>query len=269
MKRWATLTVLLYLLTLVVLTVPVVLVTFGKWWGYKHSAEISVSDAFAIYQEWAYWVWLAIMGLGQALLLLVPVGIARRRLPARRPLLTPIVTTAFLLANIFLWAVISVCCAIFKEKAFDAFGLLGELAWHDAVYTALAKQLLNSTIVPSVNGLEYIFGVIAAIAMLWLIWAVIFYFFARTDDPDALIKRATRWLLRGSILELLVAVPSHIIVRNRDTCCAPFGTFWGITTGLSIMLLCFGPGVFFLFAERFARLQPNKSPEPTGVSERL
>jgi len=56
-----------------------------------------------------------------------------------------------------------------------------------------------------------------------------------------------------------VAVPSHIIVRRRGDCCAPIGTFWGIVTGISVMLLCFGPGVFFLFVERCQRLQP-KSP---------
>jgi hypothetical protein len=39
--------------------------------------------------------------------------------------------------------------------------------------------------------------------------------------PPRCFKRATRWLLRGSILELLVAVPSHVIVRRRDDCCAP------------------------------------------------
>ena len=82
---------------------------------------------------------------------------------------------------------------------------------------------------------------------------MMFYRYAKDDDPNALVKRSTRWLLRGSILELLVAVPSHIIVRRRDDCCAPMGTFWGITTGISIMLLCFGPGVFFLFAERIRR----------------
>ena len=43
-----------------------------------------------------------------------------------------------------------------------------------------------------------------------------FYRFAKTDDPNTLVKRTTRWLLRGSILELLVAVPSHIIARNRN-----------------------------------------------------
>ena len=93
--------------------------------------------------------------------------------------------------------------------------------------------------------------------VFWSVWAIIFRRATKSDEPDALLKRITRWLLRGSILELLVAVPSHIIVRRREDCCAPAGTFWGIATGVSIMLLCFGPGVFFLFVERFKRLQPK------------
>ena len=104
------------------------------------------------------------------------------------------------------------------------------------------------------------FGAVITVLAFWLVWAVIFRSFAKSDDPDALLKRSTRWLLRGSILELLVAVPSHVIVRRRDDCCAPIGTFWGIATGISVMLLCFGPGVFFLFVERCQRLQP-KSPD--------
>ena len=95
------------------------------------------------------------------------------------------------------------------------------------------------------------------VLIFWLIWTVVFWRFAKSDDPSSLLKRLTRWLLRGSILELLVAVPSHVIVRRRDDCCAPAGTFWGIATGISVMLLCFGPGVFFLFVERFQRLQPK------------
>ena len=59
---------------------------------------------------------------------------------------------------------------------------------------------------------------ILTVVVFWSIWAVIFHRFAKTDEPDALLKRATRWLLRGSILELLIAVPSHVIVRRRDNC---------------------------------------------------
>src|SRR5437868_5708424 len=106
MKRWAALTVLLYLLTLLVLSVPVVVVAFGDWAWLKGSQGISLSEALQLYQQWGYWVWLAVMGLGQALLLLVPVRIAERKLTARRHLLLPILTTGFLLANIFLTAVL-------------------------------------------------------------------------------------------------------------------------------------------------------------------
>jgi hypothetical protein len=93
------------------------------------------------------------------------------------------------------------------------------------------------------------------VGVFWVIWALVFHSFAKSDEPDSLIKRSTRWLLRGSILELLIAVPSHVIVRRRDDCCAPMGTFWGIATGISVMLLCFGPGVYFLFVERFGRFK--------------
>ena len=263
MKRWAFITVLLYLLILVALTVPVLYLAFSKWWWLNKSSDIQLTDAFEVFQEWSYWVWLGLMGFCQALLLFTPVRIAQRRLPARRPLLIPTITTALLLANLFLWGVMAAASAIFKEKAFDVFAYLGEIASYEALSAALSKRIVGTTISASTNNLEYIFGAIAAIAMLWLMWAIIFYFFVKTDDPNSLMKRCTRWLIRGSILELLIAIPSHIIVRNRDTCCAPFGSFWGITTGLSVMILAFGPGVFFLFAERVARLQP-KHPPPSA-----
>jgi hypothetical protein len=102
---------------------------------------------------------------------------------------------------------------------------------------------------------------LVCVTVFWVLWAIIFRRVSRFDDPQSLLRRATRWLLRGSILELLIAIPSHIIVRRREDCCAPYGTFWGIATGISVMLLCFGPGVFFLFVERFRRLQPKRGPK--------
>ena len=50
------------------------------------------------------------------------------------------------------------------------------------------------------------------------------------------------------------------------TAALPLGTFWGIATGISVMLLCFGPGVFFLFVERFKRLQP-KTPAASQLAD--
>jgi len=242
MKRWAALTVLFYIVTLAFLFLPMVLSAFGGW-GSHRGRGLGLDQALAFYQERGFWVWVAIMGLGAALLLIVPVGIATQRPTPRRPLFVPVLVCSFFLANLFFSAVLSTLCVTLRDQAFDFLAFTGELVRIDPTEeTAI---------------LDYMFGTITVIGLLWLIWAVVFYRFARDDNPEALVKRTTRWLLRGSILELLVAVPSHIIVRNRHGCCAPFGTFWGIATGLAIMLLCFGPGVFFLFAERMRRLKPK------------
>jgi hypothetical protein len=56
---------------------------------------------------------------------------------------------------------------------------------------------------------------------------------------------------------LLIAVPTHIVARCRDYCCAGFMTFLGLTMGVSVMLFAFGPALLFLFAERWKRLHPT------------
>ena len=249
MKRWAILTVLLYAVALALLTLPVVLLAFGNWG--KNSDSKGFHDTLELYQNWAYWIWLAVLMAGQALLLLLPIHIAEKRLPARRPLRTPVIVTAFFLANLCLAGLLAGLCAIFLENGFQILNVRGLI---DGLTGALFQ------IQPG-NDADFnwqtVLGGLIPLLVFWLVWAVIFRRATRADEPDALVKRITRWLLRGSILELIVAVPSHVIVRRRDDCCAPVGTFWGIATGISVMLLCFGPGVFFLFAERCRRLQPK------------
>lgn len=248
MKRWAVLTVLLYALALLLLTAPVLLIAFGGW-GIEVK-NFGIKDAIAIYSQWGYWLWLVIMVAGQALLLLLPISLAERRLPARRPLKTPVIVSAFLLANLCFAGIFSILCAVFSDNVFEYFDLF-------AIFHAGANQ--NGQPSGNDSGWGMLATMILTVVIFWLIWAVVFNRFAKPDDPGSLVKRLTRWLLRGSILELLIAVPSHVIVRRRDDCCAPAGTFWGIATGISVMLLCFGPGVFFLFVERCQRLQPKST----------
>jgi hypothetical protein len=76
-------------------------------------------------------------------------------------------------------------------------------------------------------------------------------------EPRDFVSRLCKSLLKGSILELLVAVPTHIVARCRDYCCAGAMTFVGLTLGMSVMLFSFGPGIFFLFAARWRRLHPG------------
>jgi len=229
MKRWAIYTVLLYALALILLTAPAILISLG----------ITLGNALTVYANFFYWLWLAVLVAGQFLLLLVPIDISEKRLPARRKLKIPVLVSAFFLGMLSFSAILSVVLAtVAKDKGFDYFNLYGP---------------------DDKTGWGFISTSIITLLVFWLIWAIAFRDFSKSDTPHALIKRAVRWLLRGSILELLVAVPSHVIVRRRDDCCAPIGTFWGIATGISVMLLCFGPGVYFLFVERMNRLQPKST----------
>ena len=197
---------------------------------------------------------LGILVGGQALLLLLPIDISERRLSARRPLKTPVIVTAFFLGSLCFAGILSILCAVFKDGGLNVLAFVDKIFTHDGQPTNLGV-IVNLLIDTSI---------------FWIAWAFIFRRYAKSDSPDALIKRAVRWLLRGSILELIVAVPSHVIVRRRDDCCAPAGTFWGIATGISVMLLCFGPGVYFLFVERFQKLKPksqsdDENPAPSGA----
>jgi hypothetical protein len=80
------------------------------------------------------------------------------------------------------------------------------------------------------------------------LWGIVFFRFARdSEDP---ITRSVSLLLRGSVLELLIAVPAHVIVRRRHDCSAPGVTSFGITSGIAIMLLAFGPSVLLLYKKR-------------------
>lgn len=223
MKRWGLLVTALYFATLALLTFPV-----------AYAAMLphpSVRTALQTYAAIPYWIWIAVLVIGQLLLLLVPIRLAERRPVGRRPLLAPVVVTGFFLGCLTFFFALSIQLALWGDRLFPK----------------------------STSGNILLLWTCASIVAGWLLWGVLFFLRSRADAPEALVKRATSWLLRGSVLELLVAVSSHVIVRRRGDCCAPFGTFLGIAAGLSVMLLSFGPGVLFLFQERRRRLQPKEA----------
>ena len=228
MKRWGLLVTAFYLVVLTVLSLPV---TYAAFW----EPETSIYDMLGMYQEWIFWIWIGIMVCGEALLLFVPVRYTTRRLKSRRPLLVPIITSGFFLGILLFSGLLSISGGIWGDDG-PTFPLC----------------------VPE----EVIYISFCAIPIIfWIAWSIIFYQKTKSDDPDTLIKRITSWMIKGSILEFLIAVPCHIAVRRREDCCAPIGTFFGIAAGISIMLMAFGPGVFFLYRARLKTLKPKQDPE--------
>ena len=61
---------------------------------------------------------------------------------------------------------------------------------------------------------------LASTVLVWVVWIVLFAFLSRSVDRLTLSDRMYQMLLAGSVAELLVAVPMHLIVRRRAQCCA-------------------------------------------------
>ena len=226
MAKWAFWTVLLYIGLVIVLFVPLLL-----WLVFL--GENSVSDILEMYSAWQFWAIFGFFILIQASLLLVPVKISNDSYQPRRHIWLPIVATALAFSIVLIGILWSILVAIWGDD-----GLEMGFPWVILVFFGLS----------------------------WLVWSVLFYRFYRNAEPGELTQRLTCWLLRGSILELLVAVPSHIIVRRRNDCCAPGFTFLGIATGIVIMAMAFGPGLFFLFCRRFEKMKPASKRNGQQVS---
>lgn len=185
----------------------------------KH--DVKVSDLF--FSRY-YWSIIGAMVLGQAVFLMAPVQFAGRRPVTRRSLLPAVLASGLMI------------------------GLLG-LGLALSLYEFTAKGVTDDN--------KWFLRFFSGGGALWLLWMAFFYRLSRGRDPRDAFNQKCRAILAGSILELLIAVPTHIVARHRDYCCAGFETFFGLAMGLAGMLFSFGPGVFFLFVDRWNKLHPQ------------
>jgi hypothetical protein len=179
----------------------------------------TLPDFLSMYQSWGVWVLAGVAVLGEFVLLMVSVDTSQKRIRRRSPIILSAITVGLFLM-IVTGAIILSALAVLKLDV----PILG----------TIARDL-------------------AMILIPWMVWGVLFYlFYKNSDDP---VTRAVTWLFRGSVLELLVAVPSHVIVRRRHECSAPIVTGFGIASGIAIMLLSFGPSVLLLFKKRMEQYE--------------
>jgi len=179
-----------------------------------------------MYTEWL--VWAAIVALigGQAILLFLSVDTSQKRLKPRTHLAVSVVAGSMLFALLSFAAISAGGAAVAGDKFIDWF-------WD--------------------TEMEVVWVFLA----FWLVWGVLFYLYFR--NSAAVTTRTVSWLLKGSVLELLIAVPCHVWVRRRGDCSAPMATSFGIVTGIAVMLLAFGPSVLLLYKKRLDGYSARKS----------
>jgi hypothetical protein len=229
-SKWAFIVVTLYSAFIIIVLTPLIYY-IGICLG---TNDVELSSIFDYYIEvlsaWQAWLYFAILIITELSLLTVRVGKTGVRTKPRSGIQSTAMAAAGFFSILLLGIIWSIIAAIFGD------GSIHELV----LWAALIFLVVN-----------------------WIVWAFVFRSFARDLDSKSFLRRLMKWLLRGSILELLIAVPSHIIVRQKDVCCAYGITALGIAMGLAIMLLSFGPGIYFLYADRIKQKQIPKKPEQT------
>jgi hypothetical protein len=226
MRKWGIVISAFYALILLGLIVPASIFIIGgdfsKWSELLH-------DLKASYADWSFWILAGALLASQVLLLFLSVDTSQKRLKPRTHVLVSCAVGALLTAILTTAVIWSLGVAIRGDKFLDFFDNFSKRIFETDDYFA-------------------IFWILVFWGTLWLFWSILFYLYFR--NSSAVITRIISWLLKGSVLELLIAVPCHIIVRRRDDCSAPLATSFGIATGIAIMLLSFGPSVLFLYKKR-------------------
>jgi hypothetical protein len=102
----------------------------------------------------------------------------------------------------------------------------------------------------------WFYGVWIGGGAVWVAWSIVLWLLTGFRDPTSVVAHLHRWVLGGSVAELLVAVPAHLVVRKRPYCCAGIYTGTAIAFGVIAMIIAFGPSVGFLFYRRWKRIAP-------------
>jgi len=169
------------------------------------------------YSQWIFWVFAVALIASEATLLFLSVDTSHKRLKPRSHILVSGAVTALLIALL----------------TFCVFWSLGFAIRGDNFMERLASKQVY---------------VLALWAALWVAWSGVFYLYLRNASVP--VTRLTSWLLKGSVLELLVAVPCHVIVRRAET--ARHRLVLALVWRPASPSCCchFGPGVLLLYKKR-------------------
>jgi hypothetical protein len=113
---------------------------------------------------------------------------------------------------------------------------------------ALSMSLAEFFIVDTHNRAENISC--GGFLVSWLGWGILFYVYTRKKERFQVMRRLATAVFSGSLIELLAAVPLHLVVSRRPGCFVGLSTMMGIIAGIYVMFWAFGPGIALLFIKK-------------------
>lgn len=129
-----------------------------------------------------------------------------------------------------------------------------------AEWIGIWNKLVMSHAATSVSGPETrCWPVLLEVAALWTLWTVIFFLYWRNGNRGTQLGRMLRGLFAGSILDLLVAAPVHVLIlqsKSKGRCYCKTGSYTGLVLGVTVLFWTFGPGIVLLFLREARRRRP-------------
>jgi hypothetical protein len=87
---------------------------------------------------------------------------------------------------------------------------------------------------------------IVVLGLQWLVWVGIVWVYAVRWPRVIFFARVVQMLLAGSLFELLVSIPAHLVVSRRPGCFVGLGTMLGIIAGIVVLAFTCGPAAVWL-----------------------
>jgi hypothetical protein len=143
----------------------------------------------------------------------------------------------------------------------------GRTQWAAIIGVALMTMLLSAGFLATLLELpdwwaskqgkdspDYAIAILCTMLGMWVGWAAVFYIYWRQGDYLTKAGRVIKWLIRGSCLELLVAIPAHAwAYRRHNDCFCALGTYTGLVFGFGVLCWAFGPGLALLYLREKTR----------------
>lgn len=110
-------------------------------------------------------------------------------------------------------------------------------------------------------------GFYIALLAIWITLAIIGILINLKKETDQIYKKYLIALISGSLLELIITIPLHIIILKRKECFAGLVSMLGIMGGFFVLIFAMGPSIFLFLIYFYNKFNKKGNDKITSKNE--